>query len=169
MQHLTRATGNFEWYTPPEIIEAARRVLGTIDLDPASCAEAQEWIQARRWFGIEQDGLLQKWGGAVWLNPPYTKALYAPFIAQLIAEADSYISLTNASMDTGWAHQLLGASDAVCFTRGRIKYRAPGGITPRGGTLVGQALWYRGADVPRFRAEFARFGFVTALDARSPR
>ena len=84
MQHLTRATGNFEWYTPPEIIEAARRVLGTIDLDPASCAEAQEWIQARRWFGIEQDGLLQKWGGGCMAQP----ALYEGAVRAVHCAAD---------------------------------------------------------------------------------
>ena len=28
-------TGDAEWYTPPEIIERVREVLGEIDLDPA--------------------------------------------------------------------------------------------------------------------------------------
>jgi hypothetical protein len=42
-------TGETEWYTPPAYcLEFVRAVLGTIDLDPASCALAQKTVQAKR-------------------------------------------------------------------------------------------------------------------------
>jgi len=38
----THWTGNNEWNTPPEYVELAREVLGTIDIDPATNALAQQ-------------------------------------------------------------------------------------------------------------------------------
>lgn len=59
-----------EHYSPPAIVELGRRVMGAIDLDPASCAVANETVQAQRFFAREDDGLVQRWLGRVWLNPP---------------------------------------------------------------------------------------------------
>lgn len=67
-------TDSVEWYTPEPIIEASRELMGSIDLDPASCAMAQEIVKAAIWYGDGSedgnDGLLQPWGGNVYLNPP---------------------------------------------------------------------------------------------------
>ena len=45
----TEGTGEFELYTPAFYIEAAREVLGEIDLDPASNYIAQATVRARAW------------------------------------------------------------------------------------------------------------------------
>jgi len=40
-----------EWYTPPDILDAARKVFGgSIDCDPASCLVAQRQVRARAWY-----------------------------------------------------------------------------------------------------------------------
>ena len=63
-----------EHYTTPDIIEAARELMGGIDLDPASCPMAQETVQATAWYGpgspFGEDGLAEPAAGRVWLNPP---------------------------------------------------------------------------------------------------
>ncbi len=75
------ANADDEWYTPPEIIELVRTVLGEIDLDPASCIEAQRTVMAKRFYTKHNDGLCQKWLGRVFLNPPYSNLV--PWIRQV--------------------------------------------------------------------------------------
>lgn len=59
-----------EWYTPSPFVEAARVVMGEIDLDPASHEEANQIVRAKRLFTIEDDGLKQPWFGRLLVNPP---------------------------------------------------------------------------------------------------
>jgi hypothetical protein len=47
--------------------------MGGIDLDPASCATANETVRARTFYSRKDDGLKRPWFGRVWLNPPYGK------------------------------------------------------------------------------------------------
>lgn len=60
-----------EHYTPPDVVTAARGVLGGfIHLDPASCIEANMTVQAATIYTKETEGLLQTWVGKTFLNPP---------------------------------------------------------------------------------------------------
>ena len=48
--HVGHNSGENEWYTPPDYIEAARTVMGEIDVDPASSDLAQRTVQAAKYF-----------------------------------------------------------------------------------------------------------------------
>lgn len=58
------------WFTPTNIIEAARATLDAIDLDPASTVVANQTVQAARFFDELDNGYITEWAGRVFLNPP---------------------------------------------------------------------------------------------------
>jgi phage N-6-adenine-methyltransferase len=156
-------TGEMEWYTPALYIEKARRVLGEIDLDPASCAVAQQVVNAASFYTVEDDGLKQKWYGRVWLNPPYAGALVSEFAEKMVAswKAGDLVAafmLTNSYTEVSWWHALAAASDAVCFTRGRIKFESPHG--DKCAPTNGQSFFYFGAELDRLRQEFSDVGMI---------
>ena len=64
------SSASAEHFTPKEIVELAREVLGEIDLDPASCALANETVRAKRIYTKELNGFLLPLYGKVFLNPP---------------------------------------------------------------------------------------------------
>ena len=73
-QHVNQNSGEVEWYTPPWLLERVKRVLGTIDLDPASCSTANLNVGASRFYTADDDGLSRLWDGTVWMNHPYGKS-----------------------------------------------------------------------------------------------
>jgi len=75
-----------EWYTPRHIIEIARGCMGAIDLDPASCAVANETVRARTFYDIKKNGLKQPWFGKVFMNPPYGR-IGPAFVQKVVREA----------------------------------------------------------------------------------
>jgi phage N-6-adenine-methyltransferase len=160
----TFGTGNNEWNTPAEYIELARSVLGTIDVDPASNALAQETIRAATYYTQDDDGLTKRWKGKVWLNPPYAQPHMTSFADKMIAEIDNgnvteAIMLTHNYTDTTWFHALKAKAAAICFTKGRIRF-VQGEDQPPGNPTQGQAFFYFGNDVPRFAEVFSQIGFI---------
>jgi ParB family chromosome partitioning protein len=168
--HVSLNSGENEWYTPPEYIEAARQAMGSIDLDPASCETAQANVRAKRYFDIEDNGLEKPWTGNVWLNPPYSKDLIGLFADKVTRECfDQAVVLVNNATDTGWFHALASVASAACFFRGRIKFLDKTG-TPANTPVQGQVAIYVGPNVHGFSKAFSPLGsvvlFAEATDAR---
>jgi ParB family chromosome partitioning protein len=169
--HVARNSGEQEWYSPPEYLDAVRAVLGTIDLDPASCDLAQERVQATSYYTKEEDGLAQRWAGNVFMNPPYAAELVGQFVEKLCghfaaADVPEAIALVNNASDTAWFGQLFGHAAAWCFVRGRIRFLRPDGTS--GNPLQGQAVCYLGPNPERFADVFDKFGYVLFPRSRRP-
>jgi hypothetical protein len=71
-QLVNQSSGTVEYYTDPRITWAAREVMGSIDLDPASTPIANAFgVFAQRIFTKEDNGLTPRWKGNIWLNHPF--------------------------------------------------------------------------------------------------
>jgi hypothetical protein len=160
-----------DWYTPGDVIAMARRAMGSIDLDPATCVTAQRTINASRWYTKAQDGLRTDlpWEGNVWLNPPYGRGDYSAgaFIARLMRElaagtvtqAITCLNLNSASAQ--WFQPIWANASIHLIWRGRIVFWNDdhADSTPTKGTI----LSYIGPRAESFAAAFRGYGtLITA-------
>lgn len=161
--HVSNNSGENEWYTPEIYIESARKVMGGIDLDPATSAVANRTVKASTYFTAQDDGLTQTWPiGRIWMNPPYAQPLMGQFaekMAQEVERGSESVVLVNNATETVWFQRMAGVCSAICFPRGRIRYLTPDG-EPANSPLQGQAIIYSGPNADRFEAAFSEFGLV---------
>lgn len=162
--HVSNNSGNNEWYTPSQYIEAARKAMGSIDTDPASCEAANRTVKARQYFDEKSNGLDRQWNGNVWMNPPYAQPLIKQFCDKVSqAYADGEITaacvLVNNATETAWGQVLLKSSSAVCFLSGRVRFIDMHG-NPSGAPLQGQMVVYLGSDTDSFAEQFSDMGVI---------
>lgn len=111
------------WITPRWVIDA----LGPFNVDPCCCAEML-WPTASEMIAPPRDGLLEPWGGAVWLNPPFRHRVER-WMDRMAMHANG-VALVAARVETRWWHaSVWGASSAhtVLFPKGRIAFHTPRG------------------------------------------
>jgi hypothetical protein len=164
--HVSQATGQPEWYTPAEYIEAARKVLGEIELDPASSTVAQKTVLAKLYYTADDDGLSKGWAGRVWLNPPYAADLVGKFVDKLCehflaGDVPAALLLVNNATETTWFQRAAKLASAIVFPKGRVKFLDENGEP--GAPLQGQVVLYFGADTDGFLSAFGEFGFDARL------
>lgn len=160
-----------EWYTPAKYIEAAREVMGGIDLDPASCELANRTVKAARYYSKEDDGLSKEWAGRIWLNPPYgklnpvpgsTKSYQKLFVERAVREYQQrrieqavLLLLGNAC----FAHYFYPLWEyPLCFHDGYITFNKPDGSTDDFG--FGTIIVYLGPNEQTFIDVFSQFGRI---------
>lgn len=161
--HVGHNSGNNEWYTPKEYIDAARRVMGEIDVDPSSTEQANKVVMTKKFYTKESDGLTKEWKGNVWMNPPYAQPLISLFSAELVKkikskEVKQALVLVNNATETKWFQEMVNICNAVCLISGRVRFLDPSGRP--GAPLQGQIVLYFGAKVVQFTKEFSNFGSI---------
>jgi phage N-6-adenine-methyltransferase len=151
-----------DWRTPRKFLDAARAVMGGIDLDPATSVEANETVKAKKIYVQADNGLTQRWKGRVWLNPPYGGDARL-FVDRLIKEfqvgnVTAGCCLVNSHpTETKWFQQLFDYT--ICFVAGRIDFGGPSRAVSSTSTH-GSAIAYLGVEVDKFKAHFSQFGAV---------
>lgn len=161
-QLINQTSGIVEYYTPLPIIEAARRTLGFIDLDPASSAIANARVKAGAFFTEADNGLSVNWFGNVWMNHPFGRIENPKWVSKIESEFKSArvsaaCCITFACTSERWFQPLLRRPQ--CFLSPRTNYELPDGSTLRGVTK-GSVVTYFGHDPSRFAREFEELGVV---------
>jgi len=137
-----------EWYTPALYIEAARSVMGGIDLDPASCEMANRAVKATRYYTQSENGLAQPWHALIWLNPPFSEQ--GKWCKKLLREYERG-AISHAVFQGLWRYPICFADHQVIFNRpGASPYHIYHGV----------CFVYLGPNEARFIEVFSKFGTV---------
>ena len=187
-QLINQDSGNVEYYTPAPIVNAARAVMGGIDLDPASCAKANKVVRATAFFSSTDDGYCWSWHGRIWMNHPFGReehpcepgckrktcakrghhcTKYKPGNKQWV---DKLVREFHASGHVTEACCICFAATSEdwfrplllrpqCFLSPRTNYYGPDGKIVKG-VSKGSVVTYFGPKVARFVNEFSSFGVV---------
>lgn len=161
-QYVNQDSGDYEYYTPVEIVEAARETMGGIDLDPASSATANKSINARHYFTEKDNALSHSWFGKVWLNHPFSRANNPLWIARLVQEwldcnIEQACCITFSATSEKWFQPLMRFPQ--CFLSPRTNYYLPDG-TRKVGVTKGSVVTYLGPHVDHFAHTFERLGAI---------
>jgi len=160
----TKKRNSDDWHTPEWCINAARNVMGDINLDPFSSNQANVLIKADNIYTEADNALSIDWLAVnnVWMNPPYGKGVMQKAVDKLLLERAKFkqiIVLTNAATDTLWFEAMRKEATSICLTKGRISFEDAGGKKVSGNTK-GQAFFYFGENADKFCTVFSEFGWV---------
>lgn len=185
-QLINQDSGDYEYYTQAFILEAARKTMGSIDLDPASSALANQRVKAKAYYS--QEGLTGNWFGNVWLNHPfaipeypcksnckkkickkrgYCRTDYKPgnidWINKLLKELNTgrinqVCMICYASTSEKWFRPLFDFTQ--CWLYPRTNYLTANDLL-KSGVTKGSVVTYIGSNKQAFYDNFKGYGKVT--------
>lgn len=165
-----------EWYSPAPYVDAAREVMGGIDLDPASHEDANQIVQAPRFYTANYDGLSKPWFGRIFLNPPgglvdvFWMALMTAWLHKDIEQA-VWIGYSLEQLQTlqmlqggGWRTPLnfpiCVPKRRIAFVESEAKKAARKKPNQRSSPSHGNYVTYLGDQNEKFAEVFGKFGQV---------
>jgi len=108
-----------EWATPQDVFDRLDAEFGFV-LDV--CATPEN-AKCPRYYTKRENGLLQKWEGVCWMNPPYGREIgqWVKKAYTSALEGATVVCLLPARTDTGWWHDYCMKGE-IRFVRGRLKF-----------------------------------------------
>jgi phage N-6-adenine-methyltransferase len=109
-----------DWYTPQYFFDKYNKKY-TFELDV--CA-SKDNAKCKKYFTVQQDGLLQDWNGVCWMNPPYGRAIskwMQKAYESCKANKAIVVCLVPSRTDTKWWHDYAMKGD-IEFIKGRLKF-----------------------------------------------
>lgn len=164
-------SGDYDWCTPPDVVEMIRESMGSIDTDP--CSNPASVVGAALTYygaGPDDDGLVMPWRGNTYINPPYgmgyhegkRRSLPSVWIDEVIRRwgegrlTASVMMLLPANTSSPWFHDALCDCHFAALTRGRIKFLDFDTGQPRKTGQSGQVLFLWSQSGHAFRNEVRR-------------
>lgn len=116
------------WQTPKNLFRVFSKEVGGFNID--AFASDNNHLCCK-YFTVEDDGIMQKWHGNVWCNPPYSRGWPDEVIAKANLEvniakrAQCVYVLLNTAVDTAWFHNAYTLASEIHLFRGRIRFELP--------------------------------------------
>jgi len=156
---------NDECYTPLWYMDLVRKVLGTIQLDPASCYEANKLVQAKKIYTKADKGQFAPWDRErIFCNPPYSQPEATEFADRAVVEYlvdtnKEIIFLQNSQTGSDWYQRLLATCSNLCHHNKRISFYGPQ-LSGKDSNRNDSTTFYFGRFPETFRAVFEEHGTI---------
>jgi hypothetical protein len=159
---VAQKAGVQDYFTPPELVDAARAAMGGIDLDAASHPLANRTHKIPDYFHTGRSAFDNDWHGRVWLNPPYGNN--APWFERAIKFIESGDVSHFCMLSPMWAFQTRLAEPLMALASGVVLLSPTpkfwGNKDPdKTGSNLPHGIVYVGPHSDHFYAAFAPFGF----------
>ncbi len=107
------------WATPDNFFKALDAEFG---FQTDVCATAEN-AKCAKFFTVSDNGLVQKWEGVCWMNPPYGRTIgqWMQKAYESSQAGATVVCLVPARTDTAWWHDF-AMKGTVRFIRGRLKF-----------------------------------------------
>ncbi len=157
----SQKVGVQDYFTPPELVDAARIAMGDIDLDAASHPLANRTHRIPDYFHTGRSAFHNDWHGRVWLNPPYGNN--APWFECILRYVEDGSVEQLCMLSPMWAFQTELARPVMDLTTGLILLSPTpkfwGNKDPnKTGTNNPHGIIYIGSRSREFHQAFSRFG-----------
>ena len=154
-------------YTPQNIIDQARKCMGSIECDIASSKRANLRIKAKKIFTLQDSALSQSIHGykTYWLNPPFSN-IY-PFISKFLAELDDAQGIVLLRYDSSTRYfKLLMESKyitAFCMPNHKLVFDRVYPVEKKTHIFEGCILFFRNIKPYKVSRYFSDIGYISYL------